>query len=107
MMARADKRLDSIHSIDSHSSQHNSLSKAEVPSKPIKIPQVFTLFLVLLPRNGNKHTSIVSKCVKIKSENINACFLSDFLQLCKQIFDSKETTLNYIYDQDGVNIESM
>ena len=62
---------------------------------------------MLLPRNGNKHTSIASRCVKIKSENINCCYLSDFLQLCKQIFDSRETSLNYIYDQDGSNIESM
>ena len=98
--------MASLESLDPQASQR-AASVGKSPSKSKKLYQVLTLFLVLLPRNGNKHTSIATKCVKIKSENMYACYLSDFLELCKQIFNSKETSLNYIYDQDGKNIESM
>ena len=75
--------------------------------QPKKILQALTLFLILLPQNGVRHSPIATRCVKIKSEDIYACSQDDFLTLCKEIFGEKGGKLNFIYDQDGNNIESI
>ena len=54
-----------------------------------------------------RHGPIFTRCVKIKSEDIYACSQDDFLRLCKEVFGDKGGKLNYIYDQDGNNIESI
>ena len=66
--------------------------------------EVMTLFLVLLPKGGVKHSPIFSKCVQIKSFDFHHCDDVDFLTLCRQIFD-EPGKLNYIYDQGGSMIE--
>ena len=63
-----------------------------------------SLFLVLLPNGGVKHSPIFTKTVQIKSKNFHACDDVDFLNLCCHIF-REPNKLNYIYDQDGKLIE--
>ena len=63
-----------------------------------------TLFLVLLPKGGVKHSPIFTKCVKIKSHDFHSCDDVDFLNLCREIF-KESGKLNYIYDQGGKMIE--
>ena len=65
-----------------------------------------TLFLVLLPKGGVKHSPIYSKCVQIKSSNFYACEVVDFLNLCRDIF-KEPGKLNFIYNQEGELIDRL
>ena len=56
-----------------------------------------SLFLVLLPKSGVKHSPIYTKTVQIRSKNFHACDDIDFLNLCREIF-KEPSKLNYIYD---------
>ena len=98
----------SIHQvIPSENSPSAKKLKSPSPDKVKKIMQVMTLFLIRLPDNGVKHCPIFTKCIRIKSEDIFACSQDDFMDLCQKIFLDKGGKLNYIYDQDGNNIESI
>ena len=81
--------------------------KEKFPSITSKQVQVnMTLFLVLLPKGGEKHSPIYSKTVRIISQDFHSCDDVDFLKLCCKIFN-QTNELNYIYNQDGKIVEKL
>jgi hypothetical protein len=96
---------DSVQNFAINRSMNSSIDSLVTVDEPKpSVPKIMTLFLVLLPKGGVKHSPIYTKCVQIKSNDFNGCDDVDFLNLCREIFN-ESGKLNYIYCQEGQLIE--
>jgi hypothetical protein len=71
------------------------------------VPKVLKLFVVLLPPNNIMHSNIQAKLINLKSSDFSSCTEVDVLQLIRDQIFHTGIHLNYIYDQNGSQVNDI